>query len=45
MEAMLMEDVTETVLTNAIRKATIAREITPVFCGSAYKNVGVQVLV
>ena len=44
MEAMLMEDVTETVLTNAIRKATIAREITPVFCGSAYKNVGVQAL-
>ena len=44
MEAMLMEDVTETLVKNAIRKATISREITPVFCGSAYKNVGVQAL-
>ncbi len=44
MEAMLMEDVTESVLTKAIRKATVAREITPVLCGSAYKNVGVQSL-
>jgi elongation factor G len=44
MEAMLMEDVTETLVRKAIRKATIAREITAVFCGSAYKNVGVQAL-
>jgi elongation factor G len=44
MEAMLMEDVTETLVRKAVRKATIAREITAVFCGSAYKNVGVQAL-
>ncbi len=31
-------------LKNAIRKACIATEITPVFCGSAYKNKGVQKL-
>ena len=44
MEAMLEENVTQELLDNAIRTATIAREITPVFCGSAYKNKGVQVL-
>ncbi len=28
----------------AVRRATLALKITPVFCGSAYKNKGVQVL-
>ncbi len=31
-------------LNSAIRKATLTLELTPVFCGSAYKNVGVQAL-
>jgi elongation factor G len=31
-------------LKSAIRKATIARQIVPMFCGSAYKNKGVQKL-
>ena len=44
MEAMLEENVTQELLDKAIRTATIAREITPVLCGSAYKNKGVQVL-
>ncbi|MED5465138.1 MAG: elongation factor G [Myxococcota bacterium] len=44
MEAMLEETVTPELIKVAVRKATIAREITPVFMGSAYKNVGVQPL-
>ena len=44
MEAMLEDNVTQEVLEAAIRKVTIARQITPVFMGSAYKNVGVQPL-
>ena len=44
MEAMLEETVTPERIKVAVRKATIAREITPVFMGSAYKNVGVQPL-
>ena len=44
MEAMLEEAVTPELMDKAIRTATIAREITPVLCGSAYKNKGVQPL-
>ncbi|KAK6201463.1 ribosome-releasing factor 2, mitochondrial [Scheffersomyces amazonensis] len=33
-----------TVLNKAIRKATIANEITPVFCGASFRNIGVQPL-
>ena len=44
MEAMLEDAVTPELMDNAIRKATIAREITPVLCGSAYKTKGVPPL-
>jgi len=43
-EAALEDRVTEDQLVSAIRKATLARRITPVFIGSAYKNKGVQPL-
>ena len=41
-EQILMEDVQEETLNAAIRKATIALKLVPVFLGSAYKNKGVQ---
>jgi elongation factor G len=43
-EAMLEENLTNELLHDAIRKATIANKLVPVFCGSAYKNKGVQLL-
>ena len=44
MEAMLEEDIPLDMLRKAIRDATIARSLTPVFMGTAYKNKGVQPL-
>ena len=44
MEAALEEKVTEELLIEAIRAATLERGMTPVFVGSAYKNKGVQPL-
>ena len=38
------EEVTEEEIKRAIRSATIAVEITPALCGTAYKNKGVQPL-
>ncbi len=44
-EAVLEElPIPEDMLIDALRKGTLAREITPVFMGSAYKNKGVQPL-
>jgi elongation factor G len=43
-EAILEEKVTEELIHQAVRKGTIAQELTPVFMGSAYKNKGVQPL-
>ena len=38
------KDVKEDVLIKAIRKGTLANQITPVICGSSFKNKGVQPL-
>ncbi len=38
------EEITEEDLKQAIRRATLAVEFYPVFCGSAFKNKGVQLL-
>jgi len=43
-EAILEDRVAEDMIHEAVRKGTIARELTPVFIGSAYKNIGVQPL-
>ena len=45
MEKYLMdEEITEEEIENAIREATLSLDITPVMCGSALKNKGVQIL-
>ncbi|MGK7371659.1 MAG: elongation factor G [Candidatus Halalkalibacterium sp. M3_1C_030] len=45
MEKYLMEEeITEEEIEDAIREATLNRSITPVLCGSALKNKGVQTL-
>ena len=44
MEQMMEEDVKQETLVQAIRDAVIARELCPVFCGTAFKNKGVQPL-
>ena len=45
MEKFLMEEIpTIEELKAALRKATIANKVTPVFCGTSYHNKGVQML-
>lgn len=44
LEAIYAEAVTPTLIRDAVRKGTLAMELTPVFVGSAYKNKGVQPL-
>jgi elongation factor G len=44
MEAVFEDKVSEALIHQAVRKATIMKELTPVFVGSAYKNIGVQPL-
>jgi elongation factor G len=44
MEAVFEDRVTEDLIHEAVRKGTVSRELTPVFLGSAYKNIGVQSL-
>jgi len=43
-EAILEEDVPVELLRQTIREAVIANKLVPVFCGSAYRNRGVQKL-
>jgi len=43
-EAILEETINEAIIRKVIREETISRKITPVFLGSAYKNIGVQTL-
>jgi elongation factor G len=43
-EAILEDRVTDDLIHDALRKGTLARQLTPVFVGSAYKNIGVQPL-
>ncbi|MBN1107054.1 MAG: elongation factor G [Deltaproteobacteria bacterium] len=44
MEAIFEGNVTEALIHQAIRQGTLQRKLTPVFLGSAYKNIGVQTL-
>jgi elongation factor G len=45
MEKYLMEEeISEEEIVDALREATISRDITPVMCGTALKNKGIQVL-
>ncbi|MBW2609446.1 MAG: elongation factor G [Deltaproteobacteria bacterium] len=41
-EAILEGEVSEELIHEAVRRGTLQRELTPVFVGSAYKNIGVQ---
>jgi elongation factor G len=41
---MMEEEIPVDLLRETIRTATLSLDLTPVFCGSAYKNVGVQAL-
>jgi elongation factor G len=44
MEAIIEDRVSEDLICQAVREGTLSRKLTPVFMGSAYKNVGVQLI-
>jgi elongation factor G len=41
-EAILEDEIRDELIHEAVRKGTLSRELTPVFVGSAYKNIGIQ---
>ncbi len=41
---LMEEEPTQEEIKTAVRKGTLSLQLTPVFCGSAYKNKGVQLL-
>jgi elongation factor G len=43
-EAVLEDEVSEALIHEALRTGALSRELTPVFVGSAYKNIGIQPL-
>jgi elongation factor G len=43
-EAILEDRITEDLIHEGVRRGTIARKLTPIFMGSAYKNKGVQTM-
>ncbi len=44
MEAIFDDNVSNDLIYDAMRKGTLSRKLTPVFLGSAYKNIGVQAI-
>ncbi len=44
MEAIFEDAVSEELIHSAVRKGALLRQLTPVFMGSAYKNIGVQLV-
>ncbi len=44
MEAIFDDRVSDVLIYDAMRKGTLSRKLTPVFLGSAYKNIGVQTI-
>ncbi len=44
MEAVFDESVSEDLIYKAVREGALSRQLTPVFLGSAYKNIGVQLV-
>ncbi|MBC8459820.1 MAG: elongation factor G [Deltaproteobacteria bacterium] len=44
MEAIFDESVSEDLIYKAVREGALSRKLTPVFLGSAYKNIGIQLV-
>jgi elongation factor G len=44
MEAIFDESVNEDLIYKAVREGALSRKLTPIFLGSAYKNIGIQLV-